>query len=583
MIKKPTIKTIFVSAIIILLALTFLSYFRIKNLSESASWVNHTKNVEITLEKIYINILELESSHKGYILSKDSVYLNSLEIRNAELDINLDLLQNLIKDNRGQVKRLSEIRNLIAKNRTFFRGLTKKSQSSDISPLVWIEGKKILDVLKNRILEMTLEEDKLGDKRISIFVQASFLTPFFTFILVIVSISSLIVAYVKIISDLKASEKLKIRLENKSNDIAVSSEKLALQNIEIKRRAADFLLANSELAFQNDEKEQRAAELRLANTELAFQNAEKEKRAAELSAANIELAFQNEEKEKRAEELRIANTELAFQNEEKEKRAEELTLANKELAFQNEEKENQAIELKAANKELDAFVYVSSHDLQEPLRKIQIFGGRILEKEAEVLSETGKDYFNRMLDAANRMQTLIEDLLAFSRLNTEERIFEETNVNQIIEEVRTELWETIEEKQAQIEVEGFCTLKIIPFQFRQLVANLMTNSLKFSKPKIAPIIKIKFEDGENLPIVERNKMQKKKFCHISFSDNGIGFEPEYKDKIFEVFQRLHGKEVYSGTGIGLAIVKKIVENHKGFIFAKGVLGEGSQFDIYLPA
>ncbi|MCP9768116.1 two-component sensor histidine kinase [Lacihabitans sp. LS3-19] len=430
---------------------------------------------------------------------------------------------------------------------------------------------------------MTLEEDKLGDKRISIFVQASFLTPFFTFILVIVSISSLIVAYVKIISDLKASEKLKIRLENKSNDIAVSSEKLALQNIEIKRRAADFLLANSELAFQNDEKEQRAAELRLANTELAFQNAEKEKRAAELSAANIELAFQNEEKEKRAEELRIANTELAFQNEEKEKRAEELTLANKELAFQNEEKENQAIELKAANKELDAFVYVSSHDLQEPLRKIQIFGGRILEKEAEVLSETGKDYFNRMLDAANRMQTLIEDLLAFSRLNTEERIFEETNVNQIIEEVRTELWETIEEKQAQIEVEGFCTLKIIPFQFRQLVANLMTNSLKFSKPKIAPIIKIKFEDGENLPIVERNKMQKKKFCHISFSDNGIGFEPEYKDKIFEVFQRLHGKEVYSGTGIGLAIVKKIVENHKGFIFAKGVLGEGSQFDIYLPA
>jgi len=538
--KKATLKTLFLSSIIILLALTFLSYFQIKSFSESASWENHSKTVEITLEKIYSNILALESNLRGFVLSKNETFLISLNNRNAELNINLDLVQNLIKDDPTRMKKLSEIRNLVTSNRIFFRELTTKSQNDKVPIEAWFERKKMLDEMKNKIFELKLEEYKLAQKSGTIFTKSNSLLPFFTFFLTIVSILSLLFAYNKIRRDLNAYKKLKIRLELKTRDIAASKEQLTLQNIEIK------------------------------------------KRAIEISDANIELAFQNTEKEKRAEELKIANTELAFQNNEKEKRTDELTIANKKLALQNEEKERQAKELKAANKELDAFVYVSSHDLQEPLRKIQMFCGRLLEKEAATLSETGKDYFKRMLDAASRMQTLIKDLLAFSRLNTEERNFEETNMSQIIEEVRTELWEMIEEKEAKIEIEGNCTLKIIPFQFRQLITNLVSNSLKFSKTDLAPFIKIKFKGGENLPSLEKNKRQKNKFFHLHFSDNGIGFEPEYQDKIFEIFQRLHGKEVYIGTGIGLAIVKKVVENHHGFIFAKGVLGEGSQFDIYLP-
>jgi light-regulated signal transduction histidine kinase (bacteriophytochrome) len=191
--------------------------------------------------------------------------------------------------------------------------------------------------------------------------------------------------------------------------------------------------------------------LGIANIELAFQNDEKEKRAAELGIANKELVFQNNEKEKRAAELIIANQELTFQNGEKEKRAAELIIANKELAFQNGEKEKRAEELVLVNTELLAFNYISSHDLQEPLRKIQTLAGRILEKETQNLSDTGKDYFHRIQSAAGRMRQLIEDLLVYSRTNIAERKFEKINLNTIIEEVKAELKENIEEKHAIIE------------------------------------------------------------------------------------------------------------------------------------
>ncbi len=326
-----------------------------------------------------------------------------------------------------------------------------------------------------------------------------------------------------------------------------------------------------------------AKDLRIANKELAFQNEEKEKRAQELSLANKKLAFENEEKEKRAAELIIANKELAFQNEEKEKRAAELVVANNELAFQNDEKEKRAAELVVANKELLAFTYISSHDLQEPLRKIQTFVTIILENEAANLSENGKYNFERMQLAARRMQQLIDDLLAFSRINTTELVFENIALNSIVDEVKNELKDTIQEKKAIVEYSELGSANIIAFQFRQLVYNLISNALKFSSPDRTPhiIIKNKIVLGSNSNI--ESLSPQKKYAHITFKDNGIGFETQFNERIFEVFQKLHGKEIYAGTGIGLAIVKKIIENHGGTIVATSELNNSAQFDIYIPA
>jgi len=383
-----------------------------------------------------------------------------------------------------------------------------------------------------------------------------------------------------------ANKELAYQHEEKAKraaELGIANKELAFQNEEKQKRAEELDIANKELLFQNGEKEKRAEELIIANKELIFQNGEKEKRAAELLIANKELAFQIEEKEKRAAELIIANKELAFQNEEKEKRAAELIIANKELAFQNEEKEKRAAELIIANKELLAFTYISSHDLQEPLRKIQTFASIILENDKDNLSENGKYNFQRMQLAAGRMQLLIEDLLAFSRISTTDHKFEKAGLGRIVEEITTDLKDTIQDKKATVTAADMAPVNIIPFQFRQLMYNLISNALKFSRPDVPLAIDITCVQVKGNRDGHAKLSPDKMYSHITIRDNGIGFEPEFSERIFEVFQKLHSKEVYAGTGIGLAIVKKIVENHNGIITATGELDKGAAFDIYIPA
>ena len=247
----------------------------------------------------------------------------------------------------------------------------------------------------------------------------------------------------------------------------------------------------------------------------------------------------------------------------------------RELAHNN-------LELAKMNKELESFAYISSHDLQEPLRKIQTFANQILDKEAALLTPAGKDKFQRMQNAAKRMQTLIEDILNYSRTSNAKRVFKSSDLNLVLAEVKEDLKDELSQKNAIIESGQLCHANIITFQFRQLLYNLIRNALKFSAPGVRPLIKIesRFEQGKNLP--HANLHTEQQYCHISVADNGIGFEQEYSEKIFEVFQRLHGRNEYEGTGIGLAIVKKIVENHNGIISAKGLPGEGARFDIFLP-
>lgn len=255
------------------------------------------------------------------------------------------------------------------------------------------------------------------------------------------------------------------------------------------------------------------------------------------------------------------------------KNREKLKIRSKQLEQKNKE-------LKKANKDLLAFTYISSHDLQEPLRKIQNFSIAILLEEEKNLSETGKEYFRQMQKTAKRMQALIEDLLTYSRAKESNRAFEKADLNSILNEVLKDFEEDIKEKKAVFKIKPLGNAKVIPFQFRQVLQNLISNSLKFSRTRKAPKIRIEGELIQGDKLINKSLTNHQRYLHIIFEDNGIGFDPQYKDRIFEVFQRLHTSDKYKGTGIGLAICKRIVENHHGIITATGSPGKGARFDIY---
>ncbi len=567
---------------------------------DSEKWMNHTNQVIYQSTFILSLVKDIETSSRGFIITKDSTFLEPLIKAEKIIFLNAEQLRNLTQDNPAQLKRVDSLIFYLQKRLDLSKQQIEKRNQQVLTTGIALssikQGKSYTDYLNNISADIKREETDLlklrkqsNQQSLSVYNNMAL----FMFILIMLFTVLLIFATGNYLTQNKARKKREAALN-------ISNNEIAFQNAEKEKRAAEFGIANKELIFQNQEKEKRAAELIIANKELAFQNDEKEKRAAELIIANKELAFQNEEKEKRAAELGIANKELIFQNEEKEKRAAELIIANNELAFQNEEKEKRAAELINANKELLAFTYISSHDLQEPLRKIQTFVTIILENENKNLSDKGKYNFQRMQQSAGRMQQLIDDLLAFSRINTTEHTFEKTDLNLIINEVKSELRDNILEKHATIEASESCPVNIIAFQFRQLMYNLISNALKFSNPDIPSHIIIKssiikgtllndacipasIKTGETDKIVPENFSPEKYYCHISVKDNGIGFEPHFSERIFGVFQKLHSKEVYKGTGIGLAIVKKIVDNHKGLITATSELGKGATFDIYIPA
>lgn len=237
-----------------------------------------------------------------------------------------------------------------------------------------------------------------------------------------------------------------------------------------------------------------------------------------------------------------------------------------------------AAELERSNLELQDFAYVSSHDLQEPLRKIQAFGDRLKTKDYPHLSEQGKDYLERMLNAASRMQNLINDLLSFSRVTSKAKPFVPVDLDQVLDEVLSDLEIAVERAQAEIIRSPLPTIEAEPTQMRQLFQNLISNAIKFRKDNEKPIINIyakHIQKKAHLTATPGDEV-----TEIYIEDNGIGFDEKYLDRIFNIFQRLEGQK-YEGSGIGLAICRKIAIRHGGDIMAKSKPGVGTRFIITL--
>lgn len=368
---------------------------------------------------------------------------------------------------------------------------------------------------------------------------------------------------------------------NDSSELIIANKAIDFQNKEKELRAGELMVANKELAFQNKEKELRAAELIVANKELVFQNEEKEKRAQELVIANAELAFQNKEKELRAAELIVANKELVFQNEEKEKRAQELINANIELKKAednvrklNDELEQKVIErtaqLESVNKELESFSYSVSHDLRAPIRAIDGYTKIIAEDYADKFDEDGKKVLDSILNNSKRMGQLIDDLLAFSKLGRKEVTYLEIDMVKLVQTVRDEMMFVAEENLPEFKVSALLPANGDQALIKQVWVNLIANAIKYSKYKEKTTVQIdSYRNGSETVYYVK--------------DEGAGFDMAYYDKLFGVFQRLHSQAEFEGTGIGLAIVQKIINRHNGTVWAESKLNEGTCFYFSLPS
>jgi PAS domain S-box-containing protein len=238
-------------------------------------------------------------------------------------------------------------------------------------------------------------------------------------------------------------------------------------------------------------------------------------------------------------------------------------------------------ELQQSNANLQEFAFVASHDLKEPLRKISTLGDRLLQTERENYSSSGKVYLDKMITGALRMQQMVDDLLSLSQISNVDH-FEKTNLDHLLAEVLQTFESQVESMGATIQADQLPVASVVPSQFRQLFQNLISNSLKFYRPGVSPVIRIKADHPSQKEVQSLALRDAPSYLRIEFSDNGIGFDNKFAEKIFAIFQRLHTKTEYEGTGIGLAICRKIIENHGGVMQASGSSGEGAVFKIIIP-
>ncbi len=456
-------KIIFIVTALLLLVISTVLYIQVNDLVEANDLVNHTNEVKLRLSETLSFAKDSETAQRGFILTKDSLFLQPYANAFEKANSSIEHLRELFKDSEEQQKNLEKLDTLIQIKFAAFNSTINSyfSENAEMEKRqILLSEKALMDSIRKQANRMeNIETRQMGKRQLSK-TRHDFLAPLATVLLIIFSLAVLLLAYYRITLDLKHSESY----------------------------------------------------------------------VAQMKSLNAELLEKNRQ-------------------------------------------------LQITNNELDSFNYISSHDLQEPVRKIRTFISMIEETEFDKLSEKNKHNFQRIQVAAIRIQELLHDLLIYSQLNIKAE-FTDVDLNEIMEEVKEKLSNKINETKAVIACQPLPAIKGIGVQLQQLFEHLIGNTLKYKHPEMAPEIRIEYvmiskenNEGEELTADSYHK--------LSFIDNGIGFNQEHEHKVFELFSQLHNKE-YDGTGIGLTICKKIVQNHNGHIKVNSEINKGTVFYIYLP-
>lgn len=580
------LRVLFVVSAFFLIFIYSINYKNETELSNSSKWLMHTYEVQTNLQNLHFNIKDAESNVRGYVITKDSMYFKNIKHTSPKIYATLYHLMYILKDNETQLSNLLNLKESIEKRLNFFKHIIElnknKSPNSPQLKSSMATGKILMDLIDNQINKMLKLESDLLKVRKQKYESEVSVTPLFSILLLFFSLTVFTFSFVKINDDLKflkiSNNKLNLFFESTKH--AEEIGKYYSWNWDIESNKLSF----SDNLFKMLGVEPQSFEANVNNF-IDFVHPEDKEKVA--SAANlilvngkaVSISFRFVCKN---EEILYFKSIAQSYNDSTGKTmilgvARDIT----DQHYSNIAIEERNFELEQINKELESFNHVASHDLQEPLRKIQIFISRLSAADINSLSETGREYVSKIKLASNKMRVLIDDLLLFSRANKTDKAFEKTNLNVLLENAKQELAINIHEKSAVFDAKKLPTTLVIPYQIQQLFINLINNSLKYSKKDVKPIITIRCEKVL-VSTVSLNINSDKKYYKLSFSDNGIGFEQQFSESIFTLFKRLHSNENLPGTGIGLAICKKIVENHQGAITAEGRLNFGATFNVFLP-
>lgn len=582
------LKIILIFSLFVILLIGGITFRHVSNLTASQKLLVNTSKVNLQLKLIMSHLRDAESLNKNYVVTRDTSYINIYLETKEKVNATFVGLSELVKINKEQRQHLKVLNELIenlyvqfSKINTFV--ITDETATEAFKTL-YFEEKIIMDSIRQQTDTIFNLESKLLDDRQKKYQVDLRFTPLFFYVILLLTLVLIIITYQKISNDLK--------LITAKNDQLLIFKEASKQN-EIIGKHGNWIWHVDTNTFTYSDNLYRLLGEEPQSFKATLKNFLKFVHPEDVSKLNDSLKQMTATEELPFITYRIIKKNGAivylkaygksFFGHDGQKRVLGNTTDITEEIESFLELEERNLELERNNTELTAFNYAASHDLQEPLRKVQTFISRLEEKETSKFSESGNQYIEGIKSAVARMRLLIDDLIQFSKANKPNEAFVNTDLNELLENAKQEIAEIIVEKKAKITNDELPRATIIPFQIQQLFLNLLSNSLKYSREGIKPQITIDYSKVKSTDEPNLAKVVKGDYHKITFADNGIGFDQKYSKKIFELFSRLHNKQDYSGTGIGLSICKKIVENHKGYIFAHGKLNEGSVFTIYIAA
>lgn len=603
--KNIYIRFIFLSTLIVLIFISLMTYRNLNNYINEVKLVRHSSVVFRLVENVLSAVKDAETGHRGFQLTKDSSYLEPYHASIRELPDMLRDLDSLVQDNFLQSRHVDTLQLLINDQYLLISRILSNAERSSLymdryESKLLKDGKENMTRIRNVISRIRSVEEELYTNRIATEEGYRNIAPFSLLAFSIISVFGVAFLFSRVMGALDQKRIAEIGLKEnlKTLEREVSEKQFAQRTIQnILDHSLDGIMAFS--SVRDEQGEIVDFQWLLAN----FISAQTLGRGKGDLAGKRLLDVVPDAKKSGLFQIYkgVVDTSVSQQFEREfdfsgevrwfymaaVKLDDGLIVTYTDVTEKNvaESRLTQyAEELKRSNQDLEQFAYVASHDLQEPLRKIRAFGDRLAARYEDKLDEVGVEYISRMQQASARMQKLIEDLLSFSRISSGHDQFARVDLTAVVNEVVDDIEGQILREKAKVGVREIAEITGDRGQIRRLFQNLISNAIKFHKPGALPVVEI---FGSVVTGTEAEKefgfpLSESSYVRIVVKDNGIGFDEKYAEKIFNIFQRLQGRAEYEGTGIGLAICRKIMSNHRGYIRAQSVINEGSEFILIFP-